>query len=98
MHQRELVSGFSDLKDTLIRTYKIERPRNQIRLYFTFLNNELWMHDYADHEKKILLLKNELNHLPEDSWGWKLINDSIKSKEPHALLNTLFQLHGFFRF
>ncbi len=56
------------------------------------------MHDYADHEKKILLLKNELNHLPEDSWGWKLINDSIKSKEPHALLNTLFQLHGFFRF
>ena len=98
MQQRELVSGFSELKDLLIRICKIERPRNQIRLYFTFSDNELWMHDYADHEKKVLLLKNKINHLPTDSQGWKLINDSIKSKEPDALLNTLFQLHGFFRF
>lgn len=97
MQQKDIVSGFSDLKDILIRTYKIERPRNQIRLHFTFSNEELWMHDYDDHWKKVVVAKDGRNRVPENSRGWKLIRTAIKYKNPHTLLNELFQSHGFFR-
>jgi len=47
MQQRELISGFSELKDLLIRTYKFEKEREFVRLYFSEYKNELLMHDYA---------------------------------------------------
>ena len=57
MQQREIVSGYSELKDLLIRTYQIERRREFIKLYFTEKNNRLLMHDYNDHKKFIELVE-----------------------------------------
>ena len=98
MQQKDLVVGFSDLKDILIHTYKIEKPREQVRLYFSIITADLWMHDYDDHAKKVALLQGGLNRLPYDSFGWRLVNFVKKSRKPDALLNDLFQLYGFFRF
>ncbi|MBC7420192.1 MAG: hypothetical protein H7328_05640 [Bdellovibrio sp.] len=53
MQQTELVGGFSELKDLLIKTYRIERPQELVRLYFTAVEDELLMHDYNDHAKLI---------------------------------------------
>ena len=63
MQQREIVSGFSDLKDLLIRTYKINRDRELVKLCFTEKDNELLMHDYDDHKKVICLCSNIKNRL-----------------------------------
>ena len=97
MQQKDLVVGFSDLKDILIQTYKIEKPREQIRLYFSFVEEELTMHDYEDHAKAIVLLQAGEVRLQTGSFGWRLVNFVKGSRKPDALLNDLFQLYGFFR-
>ena len=63
MHQRVVMSGFSDLKDLLIRTYKIDKDQGLVKLYFTEENNRLLMHDYDDHERVIYLCSNLKNKL-----------------------------------
>lgn len=35
MKQTELVSGFSELKDLLIRTYRMQEDRQGVKLYFS---------------------------------------------------------------
>lgn len=51
MQQQQLISGFSELKDLLIRTYNIEKDREFVRLYFSECDNQLLMYDYDDHTR-----------------------------------------------
>jgi hypothetical protein len=101
MQQLESVTGFSELKDMLIRTYEIERSRELIKLYFSEQDQMLLMHDYDDHNKAIHLcfsIKEKLlrKHLTHNAR--KLIEDSLEEPSPSNYLNTQFQLYGFFRF
>lgn len=101
MQQRELVSGFSDLKDLLIRTYKIDRDRELIKLYFTIMDSELLMHDFDDHKKVICLCANLNNKFIRNvlvSKARLLVEESLLHTNPAQFLNLEFQLNGFFRF
>ena len=100
MQQRELVSGFSELKDLLIRTYQIERGRELVKLYFSEEDNKLLMHDYDNHKKVIRLClnlerKNIWNGLTGNAH--RLVNESLKHASPSEFLIQEFQLNGFFR-
>lgn len=100
MQQRQLVSGFSDLKDLLIQTYKIDRANELIKLYFTEKDSELLMHDYDDHKKVICLCANLKNKFIKDILSPKaklLIEESFMHSNPAYFLNVEFQLNGFFR-
>ena len=100
MQTMSAVSGFTELKDLLIRTYNIDRPKEEIRLWFTVLEDLLIMHDYQDHQKSIVLInsiqakafkKLKLNHATE------LLEEALETNKPDVFLNDGFLLHGFFR-
>lgn len=101
MEQRELISGFSELKELLIRTFRIERECEFVRLYFSEHDNELLMYDYNDHKKVIslcvdLMQKRILNGLSVNAY--RLVDESLKHTSPADFLIKEFQLSGFFRF
>ena len=99
MQQKDLVVGFSDLKDILIQTYKIEKPRDQIRLYFSFVGTELRMHDYEDHEKAVTVISDAGDIQPKPgSFGWRLINFAKKVKTPRFYSMNFFNYTAFFGF
>lgn len=101
MQQREIMSGFSDLKELLIRTYKIDKDREFVRLYFTELAGALLMQDYHDHKKSIPLCYNVKRKLIEVTLSAKaqlLIEESLLHPVPAKFLNDEFMLNGSFRF
>ena len=101
MQQRELVFGFSKLKDLLIRMYKIDRDRSLVKLYFSEKDDVLLMHDYDDHKKYLALSLSISNKdirtgLTGDSYN--LVEESLRQPNPTEFLNIGFKLNGFFRF
>ena len=101
MKQRELVSGFSELKDLLIRIYKIDRDREFVKLYFSEKDNELLMHDYDEHEKVLDMSRDITNKQIRDGLNTNshnLIQESLLYNKPSEFLNNGFKLNGFFRF
>jgi len=101
MQQREFISGFSELKDLLIRTYHIKKEREFVRLYFSVNKNELLMHDYEDHKKVIGLCSNLQQKRVRDGLSinaYRLVIESLKHKSPSEFLIHNYQLYGFFRF
>ncbi len=100
MQQLELVTGFSELKDMLIRKYKIERSRNLTKLYFSEKENSLLLHDYDDHRRTITLCSNLKSGTISDDLGLNavlLVSESLKHPSPAEFLIREFQLNGFFR-
>ena len=100
MQQRVVMSGFSDLKGLLIRTYKIDRDTAFVKLYFTENRGELLMHDYDDHEKVICLssdIKGKLIRPILAPKALQLVKESFAHSSPAQFLNREFQLNGFFR-
>ena len=100
MQQREMVSGFSELKDLLIRTCKIERGRDLVKLYFSESRNTLVMHDYDDHKKEICIcIDLDLKVVWEGIAGNAqfLVSESLNQASPAVFLNDGFKLYGFFR-
>ena len=100
MQQRELVSGFTELKDLLIRTYGIERRREFVRLYFTLRGKVLLMHDYDDHKKEIVICSNIEEKIVGKGLGViarRVVKESLRRPSPTAFLIQEFQLNGFFR-
>lgn len=101
MQQREFISGFSELKDLLIRTYNIKKEREFVRLYFSEHDNQLLMHDYNDHKRAISLcadLKQKSIRSGLSVYSKRLVTESLKFPKSSVFLNKEFQLHGFFRF
>ena len=100
MQERVLISGFSELKDLLIKTFQIERNTEFVRLYFSQKNNELLMHDYDDHKKAINLSfnlkKGDIKTMLTIN-AHRVVKESLKHKSPAEFLNNGFKLSGFFR-
>ncbi len=100
MQDRELVNGFSELKDLLIREYKIDRDRSSVKLFFSEKDNSLIMHDYNDH-KKVLILS--FNIIKKEIWrglsnyAQRLVMEALNSDSPSHFLIESFRLYGFFR-
>lgn len=100
MEQMEIISGFSELKDLLIRMHHMKKDREFIRLYFSETNNMLLMHDYSDHKNAIVLCKSlmlkqvsgELTYVAH-----RLVLESLKHASPSEFLINNYQLYGFFR-
>lgn len=101
MEQTEFVVGFSELKDLLIDKYKIQTPREELRLYFTVTSNQLLMHDFKNHNRIVLLsgdvFRKYVERIPMNTAA-KLIRYSIESKMPADMLNDHFMLYGYFTF
>jgi hypothetical protein len=100
MQQLDSVTGFSELKDLLIRTYNIEKERSLIQLHFTESDHELLMHDYSDHEKVICLCSDLRVGTPDKSLSpraKRIVNEALKQNKPCEFLNNGFKLYGFFR-
>lgn len=101
MQSKELVSGFSELKDLLIRTYKIDKPRELVRLYFSIERDMLIMHEYDDHKKIIILSVSSSSRKPSENLAptaARLVANALKNPKPAQFLIDHFQLYGFFRF
>lgn len=99
MQQAQVVSGFSELKDLLIRTFQIERPREKIRLYFTDKDDQLLMHDYHD-QKFIIVIKSirQIDLIEDLSEKSRLLClEALMHLQPAHYLNEGFLLYGFFR-
>lgn len=100
MRQQNLVSGFSELKDLLITTYKIEKPRELVQLYFSQSGMELLMHDYDDHKKVMHLcfdIRKKQTKIGLKTYAERLVNEALTHHLPSAFLNHNFKLYGFFR-
>ena len=100
MQQREIVSGYSELKDLLIRTYKIERSRELVKLYFTENDNRLLMHDYDNHKNSVEISKKinaKLISSQLSYYAFRLALEALKNQSPSEYLNSGFKLNGFFR-
>ncbi len=100
MQQTELVVGFSELKDLLIRTYEIEREREFVKLYFTEETDSLLMHDYDDHKKYLFLSFNVKKKIIVDRLSanaHRLVDEALRHPSPANFLNNEFKLSGFFR-
>ena len=101
MQQREFMSGFSDLKGLLIRTYKIDKEKEFVKLYFTKKDNELLMHDFSNHNRTIGLcsdIKNKFITVTISPTAKLLVKESLIHIDPAKFLNEQFKLYGFFRF
>ncbi len=101
MEQADFVVGFSELKDLLINKYNIQTPREKIRLYFTVMDSSLFMHDYKNHTKSVMLSRNVLNGQAMDflqGKPFKIIQLSLQSVNAPKLLNEYFLLSGYFTF
>ncbi len=103
MQQRQIVSGFSEIKDLLIRKYKITEDREKLRLYFTYNDGLLTVHNYRSHEQQIILtdrtFSGVINHmLPKNSFSRQVVKLALNETRPDDFLNSQFKLHGFFRF
>ena len=96
-----MVSGFSELKDHLIESFKILRPRETIRLYFTENRNRLLMHDYHNHQYAVAIINNIQLQRLNDALGGNakaICFEALQSSNPVSYLNSEFLLYGFFRF
>lgn len=99
MQQRELVVGFSELKDLLIRIFQIEREKSIVKLYFSEEGIELLMHDHDDHKKTITLSRDMSNKDIRKGLGNRshiLIKEALLHSSPSNYLNEEFKLNGFF--
>ena len=101
MDQLEIVLGYSELKELIIRKYKIDKNRELVKLYFTAEDNKLVIHDYHDHKKAITLVQNikrrQLSIFSGHN-GRRLVQQSLNYADPVKFLNDEFRLSGFFRF
>ncbi len=100
MQTASAVSGFSGLKEILIRTYKIDRPPIEVRLHFSQTENLLLMHDYDDHGKMIVISNNPKRKAFSDFLTGNarlLCVEALETEFPAADLNSRFLLYGYFR-
>jgi hypothetical protein len=100
MQQRQVIAGFSDLKELLIRTYEMRESRELIRLHFSASNNQLLMHDYNDHKKFVILCRNIIYKVLVTGLSqnaYELLMIALDSKTPINFLNEQFKLNGFFK-
>ncbi len=100
MQQLNSVTGFSELKDLLIRTYKIEKDRELIKLYFAEYKNELFMHDYSNHKNLICLCRNTKTKTPSKKLppkAYEIVLQALNQVKPAEFLIEGFRLYGFFR-
>ncbi len=101
MQQTEFIVGFSELKDLLIETYKIDLPRDQIRLFFAEIDNTLLLHDYLNHKRSVLLSSNihqKRSPNVRKKIALKIIFLALDSADPALFLNESYLLYGYFRF
>ena len=101
MKQRQIVSGFSEIKDLLVQKYKINKGRENIRLHFTMSDGELIVHDYHRHSYQIILTSvgfHSISNTLPNSFARELVDLALKELDPAIFLNQQFNLHGFFRF
>ena len=100
MQQSKIVSGFSDLKNLIIRTYKIEQDREFVKLFFSEKDNELLIHDYNDHSRVLTLVRQidaKEIRIGLTANAYRLVKESLNHKSPSEFLINEFQLSGFFR-
>jgi hypothetical protein len=107
LEHREIMSGFKHLRSEFKQKCKIEKPLNELALWFTFQNDVLYVHDMEKHKTNmaIVICKSKI----ENEWYFilklslsseRLIKYAIAKnrKNPHKLLNSLYRSGDFMPF
>lgn len=106
LEAHQIVAGFSDIKTQFRTKLKIKRPLIDLRLWFTFADDALCIHDYHDHKKKMIAA---LYNSKTGSWrilvdkGTKaellmlFVTKEIKPAEMQNGIRGLYSLFGYFK-
>src|SRR2546429_129668 len=107
MQDTQIIAGFSDLKLQFSDKHTISGPLIELVLWFHLQDEVLYMHDYHNHAKFIILavLKSEfdwITFLKPGSLGERLVKHAItnyrleKFNTVDAFLNEKFSSHGYY--
>ncbi len=74
----QVIAGFSDIKVELKERGRVTKSLSELRLWFTFRDDILCVHDYADHSKFIIigLYDSKLN-------SWSILLQQRKGSRVH---------------
>lgn len=94
METYQVIAGFSDIKVELKERGRITKSFSELRLWFTFRDDILCVHDYADHSKFIIigLYDSKLNSwsilLRANSYGERLVLKMTSGKPSDDLVSA----------
>ena len=107
MQTFHIIAGFSDIKSELRTRAQISKSLQQLELWFTCDENVLYVHDYDDHQKCVVLAiynprSNLWNYfLRKGSFGELLVKQKCESTPVNLLADVfykLYRLYGFIPF
>jgi hypothetical protein len=99
----QIKNGFSDLKDDFRTRLRIQKSMNNLRLWFSVSNGEVYVHDYSNHyANMILALRHDSTSewkifVKEKTYRYSLVRFFVDSYPLELLqdqLNEQFNLYG----
>lgn len=104
MQVHHLIAGFSDIKsDFLIKTRTTKQLEN-LKLWFSFKDNILYVHDYDDHNTNMVLARYNVEknlwtvYLRSTNYGEKVVQYIIGQSCANNIaenLNEKYRSYGF---
>lgn len=103
----QIMAGFSEIKFELRNKTNLSKSLDELRLWFSFEDNEFFAHDYDEHEKLITLA---IYHGNENTWqitfqggsyGKRLVENAVDIFERSELATSfsdLYRSHGYIGF
>lgn len=107
MDTYQIIAGFSEIKSELRTKARIQKSLDEITLWFSFEENILYVHDYDDHFKCMILAiynrgANEwMYFLAKSGYGKMLVEDVCTIYSSNEIIRKLMELyrsHGFIPF
>ncbi len=104
MQTYHIVAGFSEIKFQLRTQNNLIKPLEELRLWFSFEEDVLYVHDFDNHDKCIALA---VYNKSEKAWqivfrggayGRQVIENAINSYDLKVLAistNNLYKSHGY---
>ena len=104
MLEYQIVAGFSEIKSQLRMQASLSKSLDELQLWFSFVDDVLYVHDSHDHKKCIALAFYKKNKsawrvsFEGKAYGREVIEYAIGLSEPNELserFNNLFKLYGY---
>lgn len=106
MEQLYVVAGFSQIKSELRIKANIVKPMGELGLWFTLLDDVLYVHDYDQHERCIVIATlnddNNINRtfIDEPGYSHVLLSYACRIANLNAVrldqqMNEMYELYGY---
>lgn len=105
MQAYHIIAGFSDIKSELRTKLGIKKSFTELQLWFSLNDGVLYTHDYADHNKNMVLaVHNPFRggwkvFLQKGTFGEVLVKHIVEKYSANEVLEeilNLYRSHGFF--